>query len=189
MTTSKTIPAALALAAVLSCRSTPPTLHELYRETLAEMEGAGGVTQKARERNAERYEEVRRRLEAEEVQGPQDYLYAAGVLSTSNAREDLELARQLATHADELGEPRGRVLIAETTDRILLQMGGRQHYGTQVYLNVASGRWELYPFDPSVTDADREYMGLPSLAQMLERIEKLNRDQGLASSVLEAIEK
>ena len=178
----------LALAPLSACRSQPRSLRELYLQTLEDMRDSGGLTEAVFERNAKRYRDVRARLEADQVVTAEDYLYAAGVLSTSPSPEDLEAARQLAERADELGEERARVLIAEATDKILVQEGGRQRYGTQFYLNPASGRWEIYPYDTGVTDATRQYMGLPPLAETLARIEALNREAGLETGLLDALQ-
>jgi len=178
---------ALALGPNLACRSAEPELYDIYRGALEELADAHGMSDEARSQNARRYKRVRKRIAAGGVVSAQDHLYAAGALSTSDEMKDLELARNLAAKAAELGEALGNILVAETTDKILVQQGQRQKYGTQVYLDLPTQLWHLYPADPLTSDADRASMGLPPLAEMLRLLTLRNDQSEIASAVSEAI--
>ncbi|MFT5051860.1 MAG: hypothetical protein ACI8QZ_003289 [Chlamydiales bacterium] len=177
----------LALCLSAACRSTEPELYDIYRGTLEELAGAKGMSTEARTNNAKRHKRVRKWLAEGRIVSAQDHLYAAGALSTSDEMTDLELARDLATRADELGESLGRVLVAETTDKILVQQGQEQRYGTQLYLDLPTKLWHMYPFDPMTTEGERTRMGLPSLAEMLRRVEERNQQSDVTNAVIDAI--
>lgn len=181
----KSIPTLL-LCLAAACASAPKSLYELYVVTIEDMEGEGGVSEATDERNAKRYADVRGRIARGEVVTGEDHLYAAGILSTSDSVDDLEAAQGLAKRAVELGEERGRVFVAETTDKLLVRQGRPQRFGTQIFLDVGTGKWALYPCDSSVTDETREYMGLPTLMEMRQRIAQLNSQRDVAGSILEA---
>jgi hypothetical protein len=51
--------------------------------------------------------------------------------------------------------------------------GEPQRYGTQ-YVSVPGYGWVLYRWDPATTDAERASMGVPPLAEALERLKTLN---------------
>ncbi len=103
---------ALLICTGSACRSTEPALHDLYRGALEELAGPKGVSRKSRERNARRFESVRKQLASERVVSAEDHLFAAGTLSTSDEMADLELARELAARASDLGEPLGKIFVA-----------------------------------------------------------------------------
>lgn len=176
----------LCLCVSAACASAPKSLYEIYVATLEDMQDERGVSAETEERNRGRYDEVHARVASGEVESAQDHLYAAGVLSTSDAVSDLEAALELAKQAVELGEELGRVFVAEATDKLLIREGLPQRFGTQVFLDVGTGKWALYPCDPSVSDETRRYMGVPTLMEMRQRIAQLNSERDLAGSILDA---
>ena len=69
----------------------------------------------------------------------------------------------------------GFTVQAHATDRLLVTRRARyQLYGTVIIYEPALKRHQLYPVDPSTTDAIRRSMGVPSLAQLLVEVDELN---------------
>ena len=82
---------------------------------------------------------------------------------------DYLLAHHLAKSAYEAGYERARLLVAQTLDRYLSLTAGYQKYGTNRFINQATGREELAPIDRNTTDAERAVYGVEPLAELLKR--------------------
>ena len=79
------------------------------------------------------------------------------------------LAHYLAREAYESGFQPARTLVAQTIDRYLSMMEGRQKYGTNRLFNQKTGKEELPPIDRSVPDSERAKYGVPPLAELLKQ--------------------
>jgi hypothetical protein len=170
---------ALVLAGLAACASnpTPRSLERLYFECQRE-HGPNIDPERLvdlAERRAARVAQVHEILETNERLSSQESLYAAVILLDSERREDLDLAGELALDAAEAGDERGFALAAEAIDRSLMVRGLPQRYGTQYVYMPVTETWSLYTWDPKTSDAEREAMGVPTLAEALERAEILNR--------------
>ena len=102
-----------------------------------------------------------------------DRLYAASLLLDSDSLGDLGLARDLALEAAKNGEDDGYPLAAEAIDRSLMKQGLPQRYGTQ-YVHLPEFGWVLYRWNEAISDAERRAMGVPTIAEALERLKVLN---------------
>lgn len=121
-----------------------------------------------------RFATVRKVLERGGAKLGADYFHAASVLVHSDIAADIERARALALKADELDPDLiyARRLAAYATDRALMLTQKPQKYGTQ--LEWRDGRWEVYPVDPKVTDAERAEWNVPPLAETQALAERLS---------------
>lgn len=79
------------------------------------------------------------------------------------------LGHHLATAAFEAGYAPARELVAQSIDRYLSVTTGAQRYGTNRFINQATGAEELAPIDRATTDAERARYGVPPLAELLEK--------------------
>jgi len=116
-------------------------------------------------------------LRAGEIRSADDYFNAALIFQHGEAIEDTQLAFSLATTALRLDPKNGdaRMLIAQAWDRILVKNGKPQWYGTQFSRDKATGKWVINPTDPgAVTEAQREAMGIPTLAQTQAHLDAMN---------------
>lgn len=124
-------------------------------------------------RPEERRRETLARVDQGKLRQPEDYFHAAALLADSDRPDEVARARSLAHRALVLDPDllAARPLFAQALDREQVLAGNPQKFGTQVVLE--GGRWELYPLDPAVTDADRAAWGVPPLAELRARRETL----------------
>ena len=103
-----------------------------------------------------------------------DYFHAAMVFQHGHELADYQRAHDLALKAAELdpSDSTARWLAAASEDRLLMNLGKPQKYGTQY--RKEGDVWELYPVDPAVTDAERAAWGVPSLAEAQAKVAKMN---------------
>lgn len=163
--------------ALLGCRTSGERLARMHASYLEETRGAGlagTLDESYVERQASRRERVRAMVEAGEIHTSEDRIHAAAILLSGSELEDLTLAERLALEAGEAGEPAGFRLAAEAIDRQCVRRGVPQKYGTQAEYAPVLKRWRLYPIDGTVSDAQREAMGLPSLTELRQRAESYN---------------
>lgn len=116
-------------------------------------------------------------LKAGDVRTADDYFNAALIFQHGDAVEDTELALALATTATRLDSSKkdAKVLTAQAWDRILVKRGKPQWYGTQFFKDTSTGKWEMSPMDPTaVTEAQREALGIPTLAETKAHLDALN---------------
>lgn len=121
-----------------------------------------------------------------------DHHHAAMVFQHGDTLEDYRLAFALATMAAAIDPdyPRAHWLSAAAFDRMLMSRLAPQWYGTQ-YRSDSQGMY-LYPVDAeAVTDAEREAMGVPTLAASQARVaegaERLGMPVRTSAPTLEAL--
>lgn len=171
---------ALLLLPALGCRSLPDTPEGIYRAVIGDLDSSRGkgLRQETLDHQTVRYERVLAWAEEGSLVTTDDYLFAALTLTTSDDPQHLIRAQELATRAAELGEDRGFTVQAHATDRLLVTRRARyQLYGTVIIYEPFLKRHQLYPVDPTTTDAIRRSMGVPSLAQLLVEVDTLNESE------------
>ncbi|MEZ6016342.1 MAG: hypothetical protein R3F49_14590 [Planctomycetota bacterium] len=172
----------LALAA---CRATPtlaPTpdgarekaqfkalLHDLSRKG-----GAAGLDTEVLAAQTARFNEVVAWHDAGELKSPAQMFWAGATLVRSDEPAHLLLAEALGASAATLGEHRGRLVQAESRDRMAMLVGEAQPYGTQMVFVPITGEWRLYTVNMATTDEERRALGLPSLAELEARARARN---------------
>lgn len=159
-----------------SCSTTSQSLERLYKDGIRERQEDvfSGLDQSSMEREESRREKVRGYLVEEKLVSAEDYLYAGAILAMSPFEDDLITAQMAGLKAAELGNDRGFRVAAEAIDRHAMHLGRPQRYGTQYYYEEVLKRWRLYPIDPRTSDAEREAMGVPPMAELLAKTEELN---------------
>lgn len=163
----------------LACSAPDPRPRTLYRDArrdLSRDRNTAAFTKKVRERMEERYDKVDTLFIEGKLVTAEDLLYAAALLVTSDDAADLDRAQTLAMESATLGDKRALPVAAEAEDKLLLMQGLAQRFGTQYAYQPSFGTWRLYAIDPTTTDEDRAFMGLPTLAEMEARTEQLNEE-------------
>jgi hypothetical protein len=102
-----------------------------------------------------------------------DFSEAALILQHGNDTSDFRTAHELALASIKLGNNDAKWLAAATLDRYLIAQNKPQKYGTQSFTNKKTGKRELYPVDPSVTDEERAQWNCPSLKNAMNAVGKL----------------
>ena len=125
-------------------------------------------------RDEERLKRTREIAAQGGLKAADDYYRAALVFQHSSETADYQQAHQWCLKALELDPdlPSARWLAAATMDRLLMNQGKPQRYGTQ-YKKV-QGKWILWEVDPSVTDEERVKWDVPTLAEARKRAETMN---------------
>ena len=119
-------------------------------------------------------------LAAGRVNTPEDKFNAALVLDHSPmtfrgdtlvavSPDNYLLGHYLATDAFEAGYGDAKVLVAQTLDRYLSMTTGCQKYGTNRFINQATGAEELAPVDRKTSDQERARYGVPPLDTLLRQ--------------------
>jgi hypothetical protein len=171
--------------ALIKSKSLPPgyqnqKLYELYSEDqgermllIAQMQRTGQISMpialKMNGNDARRKKELYDMLSVHTVTTPNDLEEAGLILQHGDDTTDYWTAHELALQAIALGDSNARQLAAITLDRYLVKQGKPQHFGTQAFQNDKTGQWELYPVDPTVTDAERARWDEPPLKEQLKR--------------------
>jgi hypothetical protein len=162
-------------ALTLACVS-PHGISGIYSDFRSDIQRHAGAPHDdaAIKRQNERAEKVKKLNDEGQLKSAQDYFEAALVLVETDDVDMLKLSEQLAMKSAELGDARARRVAAEAIDKQLVRLGLAQRYGTQyVYEPVLRG-WRLYPYDVRTTDAERQAMGVPPLAELIQGEAKLN---------------
>lgn len=118
-------------------------------------------------------------LAAGDVSTPRDKLHAALILQhtpadacdgklKSHSPENYLLAHNLAKSAFAAGLDEAKVMVAMSIDRYLSFTEGRQRYGTNQLVDLATGQSYLPQIDRTVTDAERAKYGVPPLETLLK---------------------
>jgi hypothetical protein len=151
------------------------TLHQLYVEDQAERLQRPIDWSVLSTRDRERRTKVRRLLAVGELADEWDYYWAAVVLMHGD-EVDREEAFELARRAIEF-ESRPlqiRAFYALAKDRVLLDRGEPQWYGTQKM--IVNDKVVLAPIDSgAVTDEERMAMGVITLVERHQEVDFINR--------------
>lgn len=132
-------------------------------------------------RDEARQARVRDLLRSGDIRTAADYHHAAMLFQHGNKGDDIRLAHALATLAMTLdGANKGfRWLTAASWDRLLMYHLQPQWYGTQ-FGGDSRGMY-LYPVaENAVTDAEREALGVPALAESRQHVTDAAKMSGLS---------
>ncbi|MGF1599377.1 MAG: alpha/beta hydrolase [Acidimicrobiales bacterium] len=102
-----------------------------------------------------------------------DALRAARFLAVSGMAEDLMEVARLSRRAHDDGIDGAGVVHAEAVDKIALYQGRAQLYGTVMVEH--QGDIVQPPVDPTIDDAERVALGVPTLAELRRRMSELSR--------------
>jgi hypothetical protein len=165
------------------CFAAPPSNADLAKLEVADQADRTPGTNKidwnvVGKRDATRRSEALQLLVAGEIRTAEDFFNAALIFQHGDSVQDTQLALALATTATRMNPSNqdAEALMAQAWDRIMVRNGKPQWYGTQFVRSKATGKWELYPTDPNVvTDAQRQAMGLPTLAEEKAHLAAINK--------------
>lgn len=185
MKTSATKGAVLAIAMLLACHTaTASSSAQVLAGIVAADQADRSVGTNRIDWNvvgkhdAARRAQVMQLLDSGQVRTAEDFSNAALIFQHGDSMQDTQLAFALATVASRM-DPSNRdakQLVADAWDRIMVRSGKPQWYGTQFVRSKTTGKWEIYPTDPSaVSDAQRKAMGLPSLEEDKAHLAEINK--------------
>ena len=167
------------LAAVGCGRRTQPKSNPLIAE-LGREDRASRTGEKVERSDQDRIKLVLAEVAAGRVITSEDKFFAALVLDHSPmtfrgdtliavSPDNYLLGHYLASEAFEEGYGDAKVLVAQTLDRYLSMTTGCQKYGTNRFINQATGAEELSPVDRKTTDQERARYGVPPLDTLLSQ--------------------
>ncbi|MBC8645170.1 tetratricopeptide repeat protein [Flavobacterium lindanitolerans] len=115
-------------------------------------------------------------LKENKVQTAKDYFNSGVVFQHGNDTIASGMAVKTFKKALELDPSLNRWWYAAAVDRDLMRKGEPQIYGTQFTKNKSTnGKWVRYKIDPTkVTDEERQYYAVETLAQQIEKERKMN---------------
>ncbi len=97
------------------------------------------------------------------------------VLQHASRPEDYLLAHEFCVVALAKGEKSARWLAAATEDRFLMNLKRPQRFGTQYFSSGSDQLTKLHEVAPEVTDALRQELGVPTLAEAHRREAEMNK--------------
>jgi len=153
-------------------------LIELFRADQAARQGDVDWAQVNAD-DAERRQAVVSILESGGIRTALDYYNAAMIFQHGDSAEEIRLAHSFASISTALDQTSvaARWLKAATWDRLLMNLGQPQWYGTQ-YVRDDSGPWRLYEVAAgAVTDEQRAALAVPPLAESEARVAIMNGDR------------
>lgn len=112
-------------------------------------------------KDKERIEYARYLLDKGEITTKQDLFYAAMLFHHSENLSDLTIALSLSYLSISMGYSDGKWLYARALDRLLLDIGHPQKFGTQ--FEEKDGKWFLCEYKKSTTDEERKLYEVPPL--------------------------
>lgn len=155
-----------------------PELKQLYEEDQADRSSGGDQIDwtVVSRRDSLRRVRVRELLAANAVHTSEDYRHAAMVFQHGNDTTAARMAFELAEQAVSLDSTNASAkwLMAAAWDRYQMRLGLPQWYGTQ-FVRQANEPWRLYDMDTTkVTDAERQRLGVRTLAESRARVLEMN---------------
>lgn len=124
-----------------------------------------------RKRDKGRLRTVKGLVKAGKLATGDDYFNAALVCQHGDSFEDYALAHELSVASMMLGHRSGAWLAAASYDRMLINMGHRQRFGTQWF--IVEGKQLLSPVDEAdMNETERKAIGRLTLAEIRERAKK-----------------
>ena len=165
---------------LLACGRHPQQQSNTLIAELGREDQASRTGQKVSRSDQDRIKLVFAELAGGRVNTAQDKFFAALVLDHSpmTFRDDKLVAispdnyllgHYLANEAFEAGYGDAKILVAQTLDRYLSMTTGCQKYGTNRFINQATGAEELAPVDRKTTDEERARYGVPPLDTLLHQ--------------------
>lgn len=128
--------------------------------------------ERLRKRDEARLKGVKSMISKGQLITADDYFNAALVCQHGDSFEDYALAHELSVASMMLGHRTGAWLAAASYDRMLINMGHRQRYGTQWFL--VEGKQLLSPLDEAgMNETQRKALGKRTLAEIREHAKEL----------------
>jgi hypothetical protein len=103
----------------------------------------------------------------------EDFYMIAMLYQHGSNISDYKKAVSFARRSMKIGFEKAKWLFAAATDRLLMNQGKKQRFGTQ-YLKK-DGKWTFHPVNPKTTDKERAKYNVPALQKAIALLRKLNR--------------
>jgi len=130
---------------------------------------------KLEKRRKDRLKVIKKLLKKNKVRTPSDLFRSAMILHHSDGIENYGLATMLSYISMTGGSKDGRWLYARAIDRLLLELGLPQKFGTQ--FEEVNGKWRLCLYDKRTTDKERKEFLVPTLRHQIEvRAKELDKE-------------
>lgn len=169
-------PACLAISLHANAATDNTRLRQLYQADQAERADTALKWQDVLEHDRSRAAQVKQMLAAGQLKTADDFFHAAAILNHGADFDEFRLANAIA--AIGLARfPQNAALMrvyATTWDRMMLAQNRPQWYATQYNQDAQSQLWQLEPVDEQVSEQTRLKLGLPSLAEMREKVASMN---------------
>ncbi len=151
-------------------------LRQLYQADQAERADTALKWQDVLEHDRSRAAQVKQMLATGQLKTADDFFHAAAILNHGADIDEFRLANAIA--AIGLARfPKDAALMrvyATSWDRMMLAQNRPQWYATQYTQDAQSHLWQLEPVDEQVSERARLKLGLPSLAEMREKVASMN---------------
>lgn len=151
-------------------------LRQLYHADQTDRGNAALKWQDVLEHDRSRAAQVKKMLAAGQLKTADDFFHAAAILNHGADFDEFRLANAIA--AIGLARfPQNAALMrvyATSWDRMMLAQNRPQWYATQYTQDAQSQLWQLEPVDEQVSEQARLKLGLPSLAEMREKVASMN---------------
>ena len=129
------------------------------------------------ERDADRRIKTLEILRKGEARTSEDFRHAAYIFQHGQTIDDFRLAFSLAWLAASIDPENqdAKWLTAAAWDRLLMNQGQPQWYGTQFQRKHGESEWILYDIqEDAVSDGERQEFNVPTLEETNEQLRKLN---------------
>jgi len=126
-----------------------------------------------RERDEKRRKELEVILRKKNKFSAEDFYMIAILYQHGSGVADYRKAVSFARRSMNGGLEKAKWLFAAATDRLLMNQGRKQKFGTQ-YLKK-DAKWSFHPVNPKTTDKERAKYNVPSLREAEAKLKRLNR--------------
>lgn len=131
-----------------------------------------GNEMKVSENDKKRRKLVGQLVKLKKIKTSLDYYNAGLIYQHGDTLVDYKKAKSFAYKSMVLGNERAKILYACAVDRLLVNRGKKQKYGTQYHTvykknNLANKDIKIYPYDKSTTDKIRARYNVASLKELL----------------------
>jgi hypothetical protein len=175
----KSILLSVALAVAGACAAAEPPrdnaeLARLFTEDQADRSSAGQIDwAKVSVRDEAREIRIKEMLAQGALVTGADHYHAAMILQHAPAADDYLLAHDLCVIAISKGEMRAKWLAAASLDRLLINVGRAQRFGTQFTSRRMNQAPSLATVDPNVPDSLRVALDVPTLEEARKREQEM----------------
>ncbi len=144
--------------------------------TAAELASTNADSQSSSDQRFDLIEQIRQHPGLLAAQAEQA-LRAANLLAASGDPSDLPTVAELAGRAHDAEIDGAGLVYAEAADKVALFSGRPQRYGTVMVEH--QGDVVQPPVDPTVSDQEREMLGVPPLGELQQRMQEVSRHLAL----------
>lgn len=118
-------------------------------------------------------EEVVKMLSDKKLKTSDDFYRASFIFHHGSNFRDYIIAVTLASISHHLGEPWAKNFYAVALDRLLLNIGHPQHFGSQ--FTKKTGKWQLEKINKKTTDKERAEHGIEALSLIKKRMNNMDK--------------